>query len=423
MEPAPEAGEPRLTWDRATEPATAVELHLSERCGLADRADRLIQGDNLRVALSLLEDGLASRFQLLYLDPPFASEVDYRHEVHVQERGKSIQRRAYYDAWPGGLSGYLDMLAPRLEAMHRLLSDEGSLYLHLDHHSVHYVKVLLDEIFGRDNFQREIIWRIGWVSGFKSAARNWIRNHDTLLFYVKDKKRFFFEKTYLPYPPGYRRRDGQLPKGQGIPLEDVWNASPADSLDSIQIMSFSGEKSGFNTQKNIALLERILHASTRPGDLVGDFFAGSGTTCVAAAGMKDPDSGAPAPRRWIGVEQSDLGIALARTRLLERGASAFTIERAREPEPKMASPYRALRRASNRIELIEQDGALPLESWSIGHQEGAAFVGRWHTWRSLGRKRSAPPLVAELETASAESLHVQVHDIEGRRHRLPVEDA
>jgi site-specific DNA-methyltransferase (adenine-specific)/adenine-specific DNA-methyltransferase len=206
------------------------------------------------------------------------------------------------------------MLAPRVELMRDLLAPRGSFYLHVDPTVGHAVKLLCDEVFSAECFQREIVWRIGWLSGYKTAARNWIRNHDLIFFYTRGPKEFTFNKQYVPYPPGYRRRDGSLPKGVGTPLEDVWNASPSEnalkgeeSLDSIQIKSFSREKTGYPTQKNESLLRRILSASSNPGDLVADFFCGSGTTLVAAEKLE---------RRWIGCDSGALAIDIARQRLL-----------------------------------------------------------------------------------------------------------
>src|SRR5262249_19876220 len=149
---------------------------------------------------------------------------------------------------------------------------DGSIYVHLDENVSHYVKAVMDEVFGPSSFQRELVWRIGWISGYKSAAANWIRNHDTLLFYVKQPGKFTFNKEYIPYPPDYVRRDGSKPTGKGYPIEDVWNASDMDRMDSIQIMSFSGEKVGYPTQKNENLLARIIKASSNEGDLVLDCF-------------------------------------------------------------------------------------------------------------------------------------------------------
>ena len=185
-----------------------------------------------------------------------------------------------------------------------LLSTDGSIYIHLDSNEVHYCKVLMDEIFGRENFQREIVWRIGWVSGYKTAAKNWIRNHDTILFYTK--RDLFFNKEYIPYPENYVRRDGSVPQGQGYAIEDTWNCSELDRLDSIQIKSFDQEKTGFLTQKNEALLRRIIFSATNEGDIVLDFTAGSGTTGATAHKMN---------RQYILVEQMDAAMKVIIDRL------------------------------------------------------------------------------------------------------------
>jgi len=189
------------------------------------------------------------------------------------------------------------------------------MYVHLDATVGHYVKSILDEVFGPQCFQREIIWRIGWISGYKSAAKNWIRNHDTILFYVKTPGSFTFNKEYIPYPEGYQRRGGREPTGKGYPMEDVWNANPfefeltgSDSLDSIQIKSFSTEKTGYATQKNESVLHRIVEASSNKGDLAADFFCGSGTTLAVAEKLG---------RRWIGCDMSRFAIHTTRKRLME----------------------------------------------------------------------------------------------------------
>ena len=178
----------------------------------------------------------------------------------------------------------------------------------------HYVKIVLDEIFGKRNFQREIIWRIGWISGYKSAAKNWIRNHDNLFFYVKNRDKFYFSKQYIPYPEGYVRRDGNAPTGQGYPIEDTWNASEMDRLDSIQIMSFSKEKVGYATQKNESLLERMIASSCPEGGLVADFFVGSGTTAAAAERTG---------RRWVVSDLGKPAAMITRKRLIDQDAKPF----------------------------------------------------------------------------------------------------
>jgi len=419
---------PRLSWPGGRRPEIVPEearrFAVTERCG-GSPSGSLFRGENLAVMQALLDRGLEGGIQTIYIDPPFASDTDYRHEARLEEHEARIERRAYDDRWRGGLAEYLQMLYPRLVLMRRLLSDEGSLYLHLDHHTVHYAKVLLDEIFGPSCFQREIIWRIGWISGFKSRAKNWIRNHDTILFYVRDPAQFYFRKTYLPHPEGYRRRDGLPAKAPGFPLEDVWNASPNDPLDSIQIKSFSGEKSGFNTQKNLALLHRILTASSRPGDLVADFFAGSGTTAVAAVTSRDPETGELAPRRWVTAELGDLGVALQRTRLLEAGAT-FEIEAQPGCEPASELAYEivptAERRDGARHRLVRFDlrskEDLAVESWSLGVETGGVFEARASSWRTLGRKRRPPATTLEAIVSDGEAIAARVYDVHGRVHRV-----
>ncbi len=230
---------------------------------------------------------------------------------------------AYRDA--RGLDAWLTWFHAAVTRLHELLADGGSLYVHLDAHAAHYAKVLLDEVFGADAFQREIVWRIGWVSGFKSRARAWIRNHDTLLFYAKGGRPATFHKEYIPYPDGYLRRDGAPPRGQGYPVEDVWNASELDRMDSIQIVSFSGEKVGYPTQKNESLVARVVRASSNPGDLVLDCFVGSGTTAAVAGKLG---------RRWIACDASPIAIHATRKRLLSlSGARPFVVQHAGRATP------------------------------------------------------------------------------------------
>ncbi|MDD3925644.1 MAG: site-specific DNA-methyltransferase [bacterium] len=257
----------------------------------------LIHGDCRDAMLALLPQ-YEGRIDLIYIDPPYATGGEFGRP----------EAAGYSDRCVG--ADYLQMIYERLQLMHRLLAPTGSIYIHLDWRMNCHVRLIMDEIFGTDCFQREIIWRIGWVSGYKSSARNWIRNHDTILFYTRDKREFTFNKSYLPYRDGYRRRDGQKPSGKGWPLEDTWNCSQEDRLDSIQIMSFSGEKTGYPTQKNESLLTRILEASSNPGDLVADFFCGSGTTLAVADKLS---------RRWIGCDAGEEAVRIAASRLSATG--------------------------------------------------------------------------------------------------------
>lgn len=268
----------------------------------------LTLGDNLQVLKTLLRmkekgelcnaDGTPG-IRLCYIDPPFAT----RREFVGAKRG-----RAYQDKVVG--AEFIEFLRKRLVFIRELLSDDGSLYVHLDEKKSHYIKVVLDEIFGEDKFEREIVWRIGWVSGYKTKAQNWIRNHDVLLFYRRGPRKVF-NKEYLPYTDDYIRRGGVEPTGKGVPIEDTWNSNPSDKLDSIQIVSYSGEKTGFPTQKNEKLVERIVKASSKPGDLVLDAFVGSGTTAVVAERLG---------RRWIGIDSSKLAVYVTQERLLRLGS-------------------------------------------------------------------------------------------------------
>jgi 16S rRNA G966 N2-methylase RsmD len=292
--------------------------------GDAGWRNRLVLGDAERILPALGKD-VAGRVSLVYVDPPFdtGGAFDYQADIPgAAARSASGPRArvaipAYRDA--RGLDAWLGWFAGMATELRELLADGGSLYVHLDAHVAHYAKVVLDEVFGLAAFQREIVWRIGWISGFKSRARGWIRNHDTILFYAKGGRPLTFNKEYVPYPDGYLRRDGAAPTGKGYPVDDVWNGSEIDRLDSIQIMSFSGEKVGYPTQKNEALVARIVRASSNPGDLVLDCCAGSGTTAVVASKLG---------RRWVACDASPIAIHVARKRLgVLAGARPFVVER------------------------------------------------------------------------------------------------
>jgi hypothetical protein len=362
--------------------------------------NRLVLGDKTQVLAGLLGE-LAGKVSLVYIDPPFDTGGDFHFQATIPGAGDGAPRvtiPAYRDA--RGLDAWLQWFFETAELLRALLADHGSLYVHLDAHVAHYAKVVLDEVFGAPAFQREIIWRIGWVSGFKSRARNWIRNHDVILFYAKGgARRVSFHKEYIPYPPGYVRRDGAAPRGPGYPLEDVWNGSDLDRLDSIQIMSFSGEKVGFPTQKNERLVARIVRASSSPGDLVLDCFAGSGTTAVVAEKLG---------RRWIACDVSPIAIHATRKRLLGLpDVRPFIVQSARGGEETPARKLSARVVVDGPMATIELDSfAMParaapararrsvahwsqwIEGWCIDwdHRGGALHAGS-RAWRPRGQAR------------------------------------
>ena len=286
------------------------------------RRNRLIYGDNLLTMAALLAGNdetpsLRGKVDLIYIDPPFDSKADYRTKVTlpgttIQAKPNVIEQFAYSDTWSDGTASYLAMIVPRLVLMRELLSDRGAIYVHVDPTVGHYVKFVFDDIFGKERFEREIIWRIGWISGYKSVARNWIRNHDNILYYTKTDD-FAFNKQYIPYPDDYVRRDGKKPEGPGYPIEDTWNCSDLDRLDSIQIMSFSREKVGYDTQKNENLLERIITTSTESDALVADFFGlRHNRSCRRELG-----------RRWVVSDLGKPAAMVTRKRLIDQDAKPF----------------------------------------------------------------------------------------------------
>ena len=313
MKIKPVKGRPMLDWvgkrpiDTVNAyPAQLIETHNVENPEeeptydkFLDGPNLLFHGDNKEILSTLLVQGFRGKIDLIYIDPPFASGADYVRKValrgkkeNLEAEGHSvIEQTQYTDIWAN--DNYLQFMYERLILMHELLSEKGSIYLHCDATMSHSLKLIMDEVFGLDNFQREIIWRIGWISGYKTKAKNWIRNHDTIFFFTKDNDNFIFNKEYIPYADDYVRRDGSKPEGEGYPIEDTWNCNDIDRMDSIQIMSFSSEKTGYETQKNENLLTRIVKASSNEGSIVLDCFAGSGTTAAVAEKLG---------RRWIAAD-------------------------------------------------------------------------------------------------------------------------
>jgi site-specific DNA-methyltransferase (adenine-specific) len=254
--------------------------------------DTIYLGDNLDV-LPRLPDG---SFQLVYADPPFntgRTQTRRTLETAADKEGdrtgfkgrryatRLLQESSYRDSF----DDYLGFLEPRLRELHRLLDHTGTLYLHLDYREAHYAKLLLDELFGRECFLNEIIWAYDYGA---RAKRRWPAKHDTILVYVKDAERYFFDSEEVdrePYmAPGLvtaeKAARGKLPT-------DVWWHT---------IVSPTGkEKTGYPTQKPLGILRRIVQASSRTGDWCLDPFAGSGTLGAAAAELG---------RRYVLVDSS-----------------------------------------------------------------------------------------------------------------------
>ena len=264
--------------NRLTEPKAFTAFKRYDKDGeheiehLQPNDNLIIKGNNL-LALYSLREKYAGRVKLIYIDPPYNTGND---------------EFSYNDRFTR--SSWLTFMKNRLLIAKELLSTEGAIYLQLDYHQIHYAKVLMDEVFGEDNFQREIIWRIGWLSGYKTADKNWIRNHDTILFYSKNNQALSFEKHYIP-----KEEFKEIAKSSAeqYPIEDVWNGNEYDDLNSIAIVSFSGEtvskmlnpEDEVKGQKSEKLIERIIRAHMKKGDIILDFFGGTGTTGAVAHKM------------------------------------------------------------------------------------------------------------------------------------------
>lgn len=259
--------------------------------------------DNLEF-MQRLPDGCCD---LIYIDPPFFTQ----RVRTLSPNGKGRANHTYSDSWRGGIKEYLAFMHPRLVECRRLLKTQGTLYVHLDWRAVHYVRVLLDTIFGEENFLNEIVW--SYRTGGNS--RRWFgRKHDNILVYAKKAGRHRFNVLR----EGVFRTDGLRKDEKGRPYKSTkkgrlyFNAAgPAltDVWDIPFLSTVSLERADWPGQKPIALLDRIIRASTQPGDLVADFFCGSGTTLVAARKLK---------RKYLGCDESAAAVRIARKRLTKK---------------------------------------------------------------------------------------------------------
>ncbi|MFQ5922656.1 MAG: DNA-methyltransferase [Anaerolineales bacterium] len=278
---------------------------------------RLIQGENLGVMSALLAD-YEGKIDLIYADPPFLSGKSYRVRTGHGEDSRRPESwktaDGFQDHW-NDRADYLNMLHSRLRLMHTLLADSGTLYLHLDWHTAAYARVLLDEVFGPERLLNEIIWTYHGPSPIRSAFK---RKHDTIYVYTKSKEYTFNAdavrvsydastiKTFSSPKAGFGKRP-DLERGK-VP-EDWWYFPVVARLHR--------ERTGYPTQKPEALLERIVLASSNPGDLVADFFCGSGTSIAVARRLG---------RRWLACDVSSVAINTTRRRLLlEPEAGGFSV--------------------------------------------------------------------------------------------------
>ncbi len=290
--------------------------------------NQLYWGDNY-VVMKFLIQKFREKINLIYFDPPFATGGDFNYIIQIGESeaskssSKWLRKTAYSDTWKEGFESYLNFMYERLLLMKELLSQEGSIYVHLDWHMGHYIKILMDEIFGVDNFRNEIIW--AYPAASAQTRRFFIRSFDILLFYTKSNNYTFNDdpNIYMEYSDRVKKALKKDDKGtyyyrggshngkklsqkvyikeKGIFPRDVWNDIPYVRANTI-------EYQGFSTQKPERLLKRIMLASTNKNDLIADFFCGSGTTLTVAEKLD---------RRWIGCDTAMHAIHISKKRLLD----------------------------------------------------------------------------------------------------------
>ena len=321
--------------------------------------NRLIYGDNLLAMAALLAGdehtpSLRGQVDLIYIDPPFDSKADYRTKVtlpgvELEQKPTVIEQFAYSDTWSDGTASYLAMITPRLVLMRELLADTGSIYVHLDWRVGHYVKVVMDEVFGKHYFRNDLRWKRQPVRGAKATGQQYARNSDILYFYTK-RDDSVWENAYKPYDPafikakfrpdangrlyrdsdlgdyseesiakfeeqgriyrtssGNRRLIRYLDEEKGEAVGDMW-------VDIPEVNSMAEERLEYATQKPERLLERIIQASSSEGALVFDCFGGSGTTAAVAEKLG---------RRWITSDLGKPAAMIMRKRLIDQEAKPF----------------------------------------------------------------------------------------------------
>ena len=324
---------PSLTWATKSTPslpAAALEMDsivYPQGAGYpgASPENQLILGDNLQVMSALLAE-FEGRINLIYADPPFFSNRRYPMRIGRGEDSRNPKEwqlaEGYPDHWTD-LNAYLDMLYPRLSLMYRLLAPTGTLYLHLDWHASAYARLILDEIFGSDRLLNEIVWIYHGPSPIRSAFN---RKHDTILIYTKsDEYTFNVDEVRQPYDPTTIKTFASSPKAGFGKIPDLKRGKvPEDWWYFPVVARLHLERSGYPTQKPEALLERIIRASSNPGDWVADFFCGSGTTAVVTARLG---------RHYIASDQSFRAIHTSRTRLIQAGSPVFTLQHLKGTKP------------------------------------------------------------------------------------------
>ena len=364
--------------------------------------NRLIYGDNLLAMAALLAGdehtpSLRGKLDLIYIDPPFDSKADYRTKVtlpglELEQKPTVIEQFAYSDTWSDGTASYLAMITPRLILMRELLADTGSIYVHLDWHVGHYVKLVLDEVFGKKQFRNEIVWHYsGWN---KQLQTSFEKRHDTIFMYGKTDAQYFssyFEKwdSKEEYVKKRKQKVHVDPDGREYVLSDAGNGERIKRfLDDVmregvvvddvwhidKLNNSSNESVGYSTQKTEELLARILTASAPKNGLVADFCGGSGTTAAVAEKLG---------RRWITTDLGKPACMIMRKRLIDLEAKPFLYQAIGDyqVEAAKATLGRDFRICDLSHIVLSLYGALPLPAdvnpqRNLGQIAGVEFGGK-----------------------------------------------
>lgn len=374
----------------------------------ASPAGRVILGDNLSVMAALLPE-YEGQINLIYADPPFFTNRKFSARVGRGEDSRKPEKwklaEGYHDAWLD-LDSYLQFLYERLELMYRLLSPNGTLYLHLDWHADAYARLILDEIFGAEGvFINEIIWAYHGPSPIKTAFN---RKHDTILSYAKSRDYTFnADDVREPYNPNTvatfkssrKAGFGKIPDLERGKVPEDWWYFPV-------VARLHNERTGYPTQKPEAFLERIIRASSNQGDLVADFFCGSGTTSLVAARNG---------RRFITCDASIRAVQTARSRLAVT-KSVFSFERDSAVKNEMADKSKKIK-LSNSDGYIRLNTSLDVDFWEVDPDwDGKMFKSAAQAQRHA--RNGVLPLELKIKTGG--KVCIRLVTVEGKQFQLNV---
>lgn len=314
--------------------------------------NRLCYGDNLLVMQALLNGdeatGLPSMrgmIDLIYIDPPYDSKADYRTKItlpngNIEQRPNVLEQFAYSDTWKEGTVSYLKMMYPRLYLMRELLSDKGSIYVHVDWHVGHYVKLLMDEIFDKSNFTNEIIW--SYKSGGVGDS-TFAKKHDVIYFYKKNGQAIFnvlkeksYNRGFKPYRfKGVTEYEDEIGWYTLVNCKDVWDIE--------MVGRTAQERVNYATQKPEKLLERIISASSNENSIVADFFGGSGTTAAVAEKLN---------RRWITSDFGKPANMIMRKRLIDQEAKPFLYQAVGDYQKEVFASSKEFKRVGDLSQVV-----------------------------------------------------------------------